>query len=159
MLGTISAFAFRHRETKNGYINFRTRCLRLPASNKINQKKQKVQSEVWPNLLRCFWKNGNRSVILSRKTLTRFSLTNVKLYHNSHFANDSNCTATLFHINFALNDKFPTILMIKVWNVLILNSFSDFNTFLNKTQHSFYKHITVYHFPLILQTVAQVTWN
>jgi len=51
-----------------------------------------------------FGKNGNRSVILSRKILTRFSMTNVMLYHNSHFETDSNCTATLFHINFALND-------------------------------------------------------
>ena len=83
----------------DGYINFRTHCLRLTASNKINQKKQKIWSEVWPTPLRCFWKNGNRSVTLSRKILTRFSLTNVMLYCNCHFETDSNCTAALFHIN------------------------------------------------------------
>ena len=46
-------------------------------------------------------------------------------------------------------------------NILILNSFRDFNTFLNKIPHSFYKHITVYHFPftVILQTVAQFIWH
>jgi len=41
-----------------------------------------------------FWKNGNKSVILSRKSLTRFGLTNVMLYHNSHFETGSNCTTT-----------------------------------------------------------------
>ena len=49
----------------------------------------------------------------------------------------------------------------KSMNILILNSFRDFNTFLNKTPHSFYEHITVYHFPftVILHTAAQLIWH
>ena len=42
----------------DGYINFRTHCLRLTASNKINQKKQKIWSEVWPNPYDVFGKMG-----------------------------------------------------------------------------------------------------
>ena len=148
ILGTISPFAFRHRETKNGVSDYQHQIRSIRKSKRSNMRYGQPSYNV-------FWKNGNRSAILSRKSLTRFSLTNVMLYCNSHFETDSNCTATLFYKNFALNDEFPPILMIKV--ILILNSFSDFNTFLNKTQHSFYKHITVYHFPSTLQTVAQIT--
>ena len=102
ILGTISAFAFGYTERKNSYIDFRTRCLRLSASNKVNQKQQKSNLSYGQHSYDVFGKIGTDHI--KQKNLTKFSLTNVMLYHNSHFETDSNCTAILFHINFALND-------------------------------------------------------
>jgi len=49
------------------YINFSTRCLRLTASNMINQKKQKVWSEVWPTALWCVWKKWEQISHIKQK--------------------------------------------------------------------------------------------